>query len=69
MKVYKVYYLVNDEKVYLIKVGDTDFYPTLKGAKAAITYREKWHRRWNEQPTKYYIEEYKCELCGVTEIN
>lgn len=69
MKVYKIFYIWQDEKVYLRNTSKTEIFTTLKGAKAAISYRERLIKHYGNTPTtEYFIEEYKCDLLGVWQI-
>ena len=63
MKVYKVYWLFNNEKVYLKNRGGSDIYASSRGAKCAITNSENMLKYCkNKTKAPYYIEEYECEL-------
>ena len=71
MKVYKCYYLWNDEKVYLERKDRTTIFVSLKGLKASITQREKdrkWYLRENYKKDTYYIETYNVTFEKEEEI-
>ncbi len=65
MKVYKCYYLIGEEKIYLERKDHTTIFVSLKGLKASITQREKdrkWYMGENYKRDTYYVEIYNLSL-------
>lgn len=70
MKVYKTYYLWNNEKVYLKSKSGGEVYATSRGVKCAIRNDAGMRKYYNSnyKETTYFIEEYECELSKVCEM-
>lgn len=72
MKVYKCYYLVNGEIIYLERKDHTTIFVSLKGLKASITQREnvrKWYLKENYKRDVYYVETYNLVLEKEEKLN
>ena len=72
MKVYKCYYLINGEIVYLERKDHTIIFVSLKGLKASITQREKnrkWYSKENYKRDIYYVETYNLVFEKLEELS